>query len=184
LSIWCRRVLLWWQHVGSTTAARCLARLYCEFEQNCADNFQLSEPPDYQRAPPSTFVRVSLPLISNASGPSRGPFDRNAQWSAQPNADRANQWAQSSMRSTRIRVRHVCLLAVAVNPNPAAGTEQRPPKKPMRCGLSGESVYSARTVARRPEKAGVGGSIPSLATIFSTAYSHHFHRFGSIWFQN
>jgi hypothetical protein len=35
-----------------------------------------------------------------------------------------------------------------------------------------------------PEKAGVGGSIPSLATIFSSIYSHHKSRFGSIWFQN
>jgi hypothetical protein len=33
------------------------------------------------------------------------------------------------------------------------------------------------------EKAGVGGSIPSLATMFSSTYSHHPSRFGSIWFQ-
>jgi len=34
-----------------------------------------------------------------------------------------------------------------------------------------------------PEKAGVGGSIPSLATLFSTAYRHSIPGFGSNWFQ-
>jgi hypothetical protein len=31
-----------------------------------------------------------------------------------------------------------------------------------------------------PEKAGVGGSIPSLATMFSYTYNHHKNRLGSI----
>ena len=39
-------------------------------------------------------------------------------------------------------------------------------------------------VERSPEKAGVGGSIPSLATIFSTAYKAPLRRFHSISFQN
>src|SRR5215469_17012538 len=34
-----------------------------------------------------------------------------------------------------------------------------------------------------PEKAGVGGSIPSLATLFSTAYKHSSHAVCSILFQ-
>ena len=38
-------------------------------------------------------------------------------------------------------------------------------------------------VERSPEKAGVGGSIPSLATIFSSTCECPFRRFGSIWFQ-
>jgi hypothetical protein len=33
------------------------------------------------------------------------------------------------------------------------------------------------------EKAGVGGSIPSLATMFSTTYSHPKTQHGSNWFQ-
>jgi hypothetical protein len=35
-----------------------------------------------------------------------------------------------------------------------------------------------------PEKAGVGGSIPSLATMFSTTYRHSIRQFHSISFQN
>ncbi len=35
-----------------------------------------------------------------------------------------------------------------------------------------------------PEKAGVGGSIPSLATMFSTIYKASLRRFHSISFQN
>jgi len=35
-----------------------------------------------------------------------------------------------------------------------------------------------------PEKAGVGGSIPSLATKFSTTYKHPKTQFYSISFQN
>jgi hypothetical protein len=34
-----------------------------------------------------------------------------------------------------------------------------------------------------PEKAGVGGSIPSLATTFSNTYRHRIPGFGSNWFQ-
>jgi hypothetical protein len=34
-----------------------------------------------------------------------------------------------------------------------------------------------------PEKAGVGGSIPSLATINSTPYNGHNSRFGHNWSQ-
>ena len=34
-----------------------------------------------------------------------------------------------------------------------------------------------------PEKAGVGGSIPSLATMFSTTYKHRKPQFRSISFQ-
>jgi hypothetical protein len=40
------------------------------------------------------------------------------------------------------------------------------------------------TVDYSPEKAGVGGSIPSLATMFSTAYKAPFRHFHSISFQN
>jgi hypothetical protein len=39
-------------------------------------------------------------------------------------------------------------------------------------------------VERSPEKAGVGGSIPSLATMFSTTYRHPYRQFHSISFQN
>jgi hypothetical protein len=38
-------------------------------------------------------------------------------------------------------------------------------------------------VERSPEKAGVGGSIPSLATTFSNTYSHPEHVVCSILFQ-
>ena len=38
-------------------------------------------------------------------------------------------------------------------------------------------------VESSPEKAGVGGSIPSLATLFSKTYRHSIPRFGSNWFQ-
>ena len=38
-------------------------------------------------------------------------------------------------------------------------------------------------VERSPEKAGVGGSIPSLATFFSITYSHPKPQFCSILFQ-
>lgn len=34
-----------------------------------------------------------------------------------------------------------------------------------------------------PEKAGVGGSIPSLATMFPSTYQLRFRSFGSNWFQ-
>jgi hypothetical protein len=40
------------------------------------------------------------------------------------------------------------------------------------------------TVERSPEKAGVGGSIPSLATMFSSTYIPSKTRFCSILFQN
>jgi hypothetical protein len=42
----------------------------------------------------------------------------------------------------------------------------------------------AQLVERSPEKAGVGGSIPSLATTFSITYSHSNRQFHSISFQN
>jgi len=38
-------------------------------------------------------------------------------------------------------------------------------------------------VERSPEKAGVGGSIPSLATIFSITYRHSKNQFHSVSFQ-
>jgi hypothetical protein len=41
----------------------------------------------------------------------------------------------------------------------------------------------AQLVERSPEKAGVGGSIPSLATTFSNTYRHSTPGFGSNWFQ-
>ena len=41
----------------------------------------------------------------------------------------------------------------------------------------------AQSVERSPEKAGVGGSIPSLATMFSTTYSH-LRQFVPLVFQN
>ena len=41
----------------------------------------------------------------------------------------------------------------------------------------------AQMVERSPEKAGVGGSIPSLATMFSVTYKAQKPRFGSNWFQ-
>jgi hypothetical protein len=43
---------------------------------------------------------------------------------------------------------------------------------------------SGLTVERSPEKAGVGGSSPSLATMFSIAYSHPKQRVGPNWSQN
>ena len=42
----------------------------------------------------------------------------------------------------------------------------------------------AQLVERSPEKAGVGGSIPSLATTFSITYSPSDRQFHSISFQN
>jgi hypothetical protein len=39
-------------------------------------------------------------------------------------------------------------------------------------------------VERSPEKAGVGGSIPSLATMFSSTYKTSKQRFGLNWSQN
>jgi hypothetical protein len=42
----------------------------------------------------------------------------------------------------------------------------------------------AQLVERSPEKAGVGGSIPSLATSFSVTYKHPKTQFHSISFQN
>ena len=42
----------------------------------------------------------------------------------------------------------------------------------------------AQSVERSPEKAGVGGSIPSLATTFSITYKHPQTQFYSISFQN
>jgi hypothetical protein len=41
----------------------------------------------------------------------------------------------------------------------------------------------AQLVERSPEKAGVGGSIPSLATTFSNTYRDSIPGFGSNWFQ-
>jgi hypothetical protein len=41
----------------------------------------------------------------------------------------------------------------------------------------------AQLVERSPEKAGVGGSIPSLATMFSITYKHSETSFHSISFQ-
>ncbi len=41
----------------------------------------------------------------------------------------------------------------------------------------------AQLVERSPEKAGVGGSIPSLATTFSKTYRYSTPGFGSNWFQ-
>ena len=41
----------------------------------------------------------------------------------------------------------------------------------------------AQLVERSPEKAGVGGSIPSLATMFSITCKVPTPRFGTIWFQ-
>src|ERR1700676_2129116 len=41
----------------------------------------------------------------------------------------------------------------------------------------------AQLVERSPEKAGVGGSSPSLATTFSNTYRHLVSSFGSNWFQ-
>ena len=41
----------------------------------------------------------------------------------------------------------------------------------------------AQSVERSPEKAGVGSSILSLATIFSTTYSYPSHRFVPLVFQ-
>jgi hypothetical protein len=42
----------------------------------------------------------------------------------------------------------------------------------------------AQLVERSPEKAGVGGSIPSLATTFSNTYKSSTSGFGSNWFQS
>ena len=45
------------------------------------------------------------------------------------------------------------------------------------------SPTKASAVERSPEKAGVGGSIPSLATMFSISYKPCLSRFCSILFQ-
>ena len=52
--------------------------------------------------------------------------------------------------------------------------------------MAGSDRVSALPVVgeRSPEKAGVGGSIPSLATTFSTIYRHSKTQFHSISFQN
>ena len=42
----------------------------------------------------------------------------------------------------------------------------------------------AQVVERSPEKAGVGGSTPSLATMFSICYEPSFPALGSNWLQN
>jgi len=42
---------------------------------------------------------------------------------------------------------------------------------------------SASIGERSPEKAGVGGSIPSLATMFSAVYGHSRNQFHSVSFQ-
>jgi hypothetical protein len=49
-------------------------------------------------------------------------------------------------------------------------------------GLGGHS--SRQMVERSPEKAGVGGSIPSLATMFSLSYRPSKNQFHSVSFQN
>jgi hypothetical protein len=45
-------------------------------------------------------------------------------------------------------------------------------------------TYQDLSMDSSPEKAGVGGSIPSLATFFSTAYKAPLRHFHSISFQN
>jgi hypothetical protein len=50
-------------------------------------------------------------------------------------------------------------------------------------GKSG-GISQLRLGESSPEKAGVGGSIPSLATMFSTAYKASLRHFHSISFQN
>jgi hypothetical protein len=47
----------------------------------------------------------------------------------------------------------------------------------------GRRSSQLRLTESSPEKAGVGGSIPSLATIFSSSYSHPQPSFCSILFQ-
>lgn len=46
------------------------------------------------------------------------------------------------------------------------------PPKANELRIERESVYAAGTVARSPEKAGVGGSTPSLATMFSITHGN------------
>ena len=41
--------------------------------------------------------------------------------------------------------------------------------------LKAQRGQVAQSVERSPEKAGVGGSIPSLATMFSRTYRHQVH---------
>ena len=54
----------------------------------------------------------------------------------------------------------------------------------LRCGELTRSGQIAQLVERSPEKAGVGGSIPSLATILSITYALVRNHIGSTWFQN
>jgi len=50
-------------------------------------------------------------------------------------------------------------------------------------GSKANGINQIGTAERHPEKAGVGGSIPSLATMFSISYSHPQPQVCSILFQ-
>ena len=49
--------------------------------------------------------------------------------------------------------------------------------------VNGKKINQMRAAERCPEKAGVGGSSPSLATTFSNTYRRLISSFGSNWFQ-
>ena len=59
-----------------------------------------------------------------------------------------------------------------------------PPRPPKLAWAADNPGQVAQLVERSPEKAGVGGSIPSLATMFSVVYRARFPQFQSISFQN
>ena len=50
--------------------------------------------------------------------------------------------------------------------------------------VNGKEINQMRAAERCPEKAGVGGSSPSLATTFSRSYSHSKIQFHCVSFQN
>jgi hypothetical protein len=50
--------------------------------------------------------------------------------------------------------------------------------------VNGKGINKMRAADRCPEKAGVGGSSPSLATTFSITYGHSKNEFHSVSFQN
>jgi hypothetical protein len=62
---------------------------------------------------------------------------------------------------------------------------QREANSPRSLRTAGSETWPGSSgVERSPEKAGVGGSIPSLATTFSITYKHAKAQFHSVSFQN
>ena|SRR5271157_1644598 len=77
---------------------------------------------------------------------------------------------------------------VPVEPRPLSAFRWLPGTATLRRHFWRRFTWSSSTcgpklVERSPEKAGVGGSIPSLATTFSSTYKPQKSGFGSNWFQ-